>query len=359
MTATEGSAPRVDGPVSRLPEALQRPGVAGPVLERMRDWPKVPARSPNSLVRRLSPHLLELRVGNAFPVGIATLIFIVFFLPFSGWVVPKGLSRDLVAAIGKGSIGYSAGYAILLLVTLVVVVVMAMVAYRVDFQGAGGDGLTLFDRRERKVYQRVHRRVSKEVYSWDGLHPYTETRNAISRVNQALTLVEFDAVHRTPLAFVTVEIVGMSKEPLADTYSFIHAFMESGIENLPPMRLVASPDPGWYTNAPSWFFGLPRPLAKSVWSFALLLFIWPVVTWSRLLRMVLPFSKWPAAIEAKIAADSAAATAEQTASLAQLCTPPERPPMVARVAFVTAIAVSAPVWWSFASAYAGKLVAMF
>lgn len=357
MTVVERSGHRTEGTARHPPEALQRPGVAAPVLRRMRDWPQVPAHSPVSLVRRLSPHLLELRVGNVFPVGIPTLIFIVFFLPFSGWVVPKGLARDLVAAIGKGSVGYSVGNAILLLVALATALVMALFAYRADFQGAAGDGLTLFDRRDRKVYQRVHGNLVEGTLDWDGLHPYIETRNAISRVNQALTLVEFESGREQPRAFVTVEIVGTSEEPLIETHAFIHAFMERGIEVLPPVRLVASPDPGWYTNAPSWLLGLPRPLAKSVWSFAVLLFIWPVVVWSRLLRLVLPFSTWPAAIEAEIAADVAAATPAEAAWLAQHCTPAERPPWIARAAFVAAVAVSGPVWWAVVSAYGVKLFA--
>lgn len=332
------------------PEMLKRPQLAGAYLERMHAWPPSPDRTPEALVTRVTADVMEFRVGNIMPVGFFSLFFVVGFLPF-GWVFASNMMPAVSNLYRQGMLGYASVVGLTVLGVIALTGMTAFLAYRTDIQGATADLLTLFDRQERKVYQRVHKRIAKGVWAWDALVPYVETRNALSRVNQALTLVEFEDADVSRPSFVTVQMAGLSKEPLFHTHSFIHAFMDRGVTALPPLRLTALPEPGWYTSMPPWFLGLPRPLAKSFWAFVFLLFVWPLIAWSRLLRSVLPYSRWPAELEAKLEQRSTKAGDAESAWLAKRCQPAEPLPVSARIAFAAAVVVSAPVWWQLLSEY--------
>jgi hypothetical protein len=236
---------------------------------------------------------------------------------------------------------------------LVALVLVAI--YRLDVQGGLGDSLTVFDRRTQKVYQRVSKKLSKGEWIWGRLHPYIENRNAISRVNQALTLVELDDSMQTIQSSVTVEVSGMSPQPLVHTYAYLKEFMDHGVTNLPPVQLAGVPEPAWYSSMPPWFLWLPRPAAKSIWAFALLLFVWPIVVWSRVVRHVLPYGHWPADFERQLNLSAAEGTLAERAWLAANVTPAQRPPAIAYLAFAAAIVVSAPAWWWIIKGYAEGL----
>lgn len=355
IPATESSA----GPqrpdwmrLAQPPETLQNTGVAMPVMTRMAEWPRLPEQAPTELIVRCNASLLELRVGSVLPVGIWSFLFGVCFLPFlvrlcvDSWIplfdgtqMREGVLYVLLGLVpALGSLG---------LIALILVLI-----YRFDIQGSVGDGLTVFDRSTRKIYQRASKKLSKGEWSWDDLHPYIENRNAISRVNQVLTLVELDEGMQKIQSSVTVEVGGMSPQPLFHTYSFLKEFMEHGVNNLPPVKLAAVPEPAWYSSMPPWFFWLPRSVAKSIWAFMLLLFVWPVVVWSRVIRRVLPYSRWPADFERKLKASEAEGTPAERAWLAANVTPALRPPAIAYFAFAAAVVVSAPVWWWIVKSYA-------
>lgn len=321
----------------------------------MVDWPRLPRQAPESLVVRMSGSVLELGVGNTLPVGLFSALFLIGLFPFVAtfalWVV---FNMTGLALMDEGWAFVVMGN-LLAIAALGLTLTVPYLAYRFDFGGRAGDGLTIFNRKTRQVHQRVSKRDSKGQWNWDDLHPYIETRNSVSRVNQALTLVEMDRNLQKCESLVTVEVQGMSKEPLFHTYAFIKEFMDNGVSNLPPFRLTALPEPGWYVHMPPWFLWLPRSLAKAVWAFIFLLFTWPIIVWSRLLRRVLPYSRWPTAFEAELQAANADATPAEQAWLAANLQPPEPLPLVARIAFVAAVVVSAPVWWGIAQGYAEGL----
>jgi hypothetical protein len=340
---------------ARPPDMLQRPGIATPPMTRLSDWPRLPEQTPVELIVRCTANMLELRVGNILPVGIWSLLFGVCFLPF--------LVTASVKMLGSFTTRWlpGDGFFMLLLTIVPTIVAPGLVAlivfmiYRIDIQGGLGDALTVFDRNSRKVRQRASKKLSKGEWNWDDLHPYIENRNAISRVNQVLTLVELDESMQKIQSSVTVEASGMSPQPLFHTYSFLREFMEHGVANLPPVKLAGVPEPAWYSSMPPWFFWLPRPVAKSIWAFALLLFVWPIVVWSRIVRRVLPYSRWPAEFERKLKASEADGTPAEKAWLAANVTPAQRPPVMAYAAFAAAVVVSAPGWWWIVQGYAAGL----
>ena len=338
-----------------LPDLLSRPGIAMPPMTRLSDWPRLPKQAPVELIVRVTVDLVELRVGNVLPVGIWSFLFGICFLPFL-----VSASAKLALTVGTR---WQSGDGLLMLALVMLptavfpmlVVAIGYMIYRFDIQGGVSDGLTVVERSTRKVYQRVSKKLSKGEWNWDDLHPYVENRNSISRINQVLTLVELDAGMQKIQSSVTVEVTGMSPEPLLHTYSFLKEFMDHGVINLPPVKLAGLPEPAWYTSMPPWFFWLPRPVAKSIWAFALLLFVWPIVVWSRIIRHVLPYSRWPAEFERQLKAGEADGTPEEKAWLAANVAPAQRPPFVAYVAFAAAVVVSAPVWWSIVKGYAAGL----
>jgi hypothetical protein len=337
------------------PKVLRKPELAASHLERMLGWPRLPQREPESLVVRISSGAIEFKVGSVLPSGLFSFLIGVCFLPFIFTFV-VWITRNMtgMALIEEGWFFVFLGN-LLSLCGFALVIAVLYLSYRFDVQGAAGELLTVFLRADRQVHQRLPVQHSKGHWSWDDLHPYIETRNAVSSVNQALTLVEFDKDLKNALSFVTVQVGGMSKEPLFHTYSFLKEFMDHGVTNLPPFCLTALPEPGWYTSMPPWLLWLPRSLAKSIWAFFFLLFVWPVVVWSRLLRRVLPYSRWPAEFEAKLKACEAEGTLADKAWLAANLKPPEPLPLLARVAFAAAVVVSAPVWWWIVKGYAAGL----
>jgi hypothetical protein len=336
------------------PEMLQRSGVAMPVMTRMADWPRLPEQAPSELVVRVSAKFVELRVGNVLPTGIWSFLLGVWFAPMVATFAAWGFKAAF--RVSPGSQEWVAGgmFAVALLQASLLVVI-AYLIYRAEIQGAASDILTLLDHRTGKVYQRLSKKLSKGEWNWDDLHPYIENRNAISRVNQVLTLVELDEGMQKIEGSLTVEVTGMSPEPLFHTYSFLKEFMEHGVTNLPPVKLAGMPEPAWYSSMPPWFFWLPRPVAKSIWAFALLLFVWPIVVWSRIVRRVLPYSRWPAEFERKLKASEADGTPAEKAWLAANVTPAQRPPVMAYAAFAAAVVVSAPGWWWIVQGYAAGL----
>ena len=339
------------------PDMLAPMGIGSSVLERMKDWPRLPTSAPDDLVIRCSANYLELRVNNILPIGIFGFIFGLWFSPFVAvfgfWGVTTALSSG--PDIEMWTVLILLGASLLFFALFVFLWYMV---FWLDVKGGAGDNLTIFDRKSRKVYQRLPKKLAKGEWNWDVLHPYTDRRNSGTRVNEALLLVELDAEFKKAESLVNVHVVGMSKEPLFHTYSFIKEFMEHGVTNLPPFRLTDRQEPAWYTSMPPWFFWLPRQLAKSIWAFALLLFVWPVVVWARLMRLVLPYSRWPAEFEAQLRADAEVGTPAEKAWLEHNLKPPQPLPITARFAFALAVVVSAP-WWWIAVSYYVRSVAKF
>jgi hypothetical protein len=334
-----------------LPDMLVRPGIAMPPLTRLSDWPRLPEVAPSELIVRVTADFVELRVGNVLPVGIWSFLFGICFLPFLVRLCLDSWIPLLDGTQTQEGIGYVFLGLIPALGSLGLIVLIAVLVYRFDIQGGVGDGFTVLKRSSRKVYQRVSKKLSKGEWNWDDLHPYIENRNAISRANQVLTLVELDESMQKIESSVTVEVTGMSAQPLISTYSFLKEFMEHGVTNLPPVKLAGVPEPAWYSSMPPWFFWLPRPLAKSVWAFLLLLFVWPIVVWSRVIRHILPYSRWPADFDQKLKANAQEGTPTEKAWLAANVAPAQRPPLIAYFAFVAAVVVSAPVWWWIVKGY--------
>jgi hypothetical protein len=337
------------------PDILAQPGVGVSILERVVDWPRPPRSAPDSLIVRCSANYLELRVNNVLPVGWFSFLFGIWGLPF---LVVASLSTTANFGHRWQS---SDGVLMFLLALLPSVLFPAIVGlllwgiYRLDVQSDAGENLTVFDRRNQKVYRRAHKAVSKGEWNWSDLHPYTDRRSVVSRVNEVLLLVELDADLQKRLSAVQVQIAGMHKDPLLHTYSFIKEFMDNGVAKLPSLRLTAKPEPAWYTSMPPWLLWLPRTWAKSIWAFVFLLFAWPIVAWARLLSRVLPYSRWPAEFEAKLKADESQGTPAEKAWLADKLLPPEPLPWMARVAFAAAVAVSAPYWWAAVRYYVASL----
>jgi hypothetical protein len=328
-------------------------------MQRLKDWNRHSVKQvPEELVTHVQAQTLRLRVGNILPVGLASLFFIGLVgstLPFFILALSQRIVREAVQD------GLSVSFFIMGLVAfgfLGLFCLCIYLAYRMDYLGATGDGLTTFDRKRRKVYQRLSTKFAKGEWDWDKLVPYVETRHQGSRINQALTLVEFDEATGEPASYATVQVVAMLPDPLTDTYTFLSAFMDKGITSLPPVTLSAIPLPGWYQSSPPWFFGLSRALAKSVWSFFIAALVWPVVAWSRFIRRFLPYNQWPKAQLAQWQADDQNASSEEQQWLQQNIKPPEPVPTAARIAFGLAVIVTAPLWWMLLSGYVTGLIKM-
>jgi hypothetical protein len=358
-----GEAPLAEAAASRPewarpltpPEALAQPGVGVSILQRVSDWPRRAESAPEGLIVRCTANFLELKVNNVLPVGWFSFLF-------GLWVMPMVAVFAFHATASLGKRWHPGDGVFMLVLALAPCVLLPMLfflllwaIYLLDVKGGAGENLTVLDRASRTIYARLPKKLSKGEWNWDDLHPYTDRRNAISRVNEVLLLVELDAAMQKMQSSVQVEIGGMHREPLLHTYAFVKEFMDNGVCNLPPFQLTAKPEPAWYTNMPPWFFWLPRRLAKSIWAFAFLLFTWPIVVWARLLRRVLPYSRWPAEFEAKLKADEGQGTPAEKAWLASNVQPPESLPWMARVAFMAAVLVSAPYWWAAVRYYVGSL----
>ena len=83
---------------------------------------------------------------------------------------------------------------------------------------------------------------------------------------------------------------------------------------------------------------------------------WPLIAWSRLPHLVLPYSRWPAELEAKLEPGSTETGGTESAWLDEHCQPAEPLPVSARIAFAAAVVVSAPAWWDFVRAYAAMVL---
>jgi hypothetical protein len=328
-------------------------------MQRLKDWNRHSVKQvPDELVTHVQAQTLRLRVGNILPVGLFMLVF-AGLIGISQLFLALALLKRVAAEFNQSAFP---GFSLFMLLIAILFIGLAglccYLAYRTDYLGSNGDGLTTFDRKRRKIYQRMHLKLGKGEWDWDKLVPYVETRHQGSRINQALTLVEFDETNGQPVSYATVHVVAMLPDPLTDTYTFLSAFMDKGITSLPPVTLSAIPLPGWYQSSPPWFFGLPRPLAKSVWSFFIAALVWPVVAWSRFIRRFLPYNQWPKAQLAQWAVDDQSATNEEQQWLQQNIKPPEPVPTAARIAFGLAVIVTAPLWWMLLSGYVTGLIEM-
>lgn len=333
---------------------LAQPGLGASVLERLSDWPRAARIAPESLIVRCTSSFVEIRANNVLPVGIFSFLFGLWMLPaltagmIGLWHLQ--LQPDPQRNLWIAMVGW---FGVLLALALIAFLIFGI--YFLDAKGGAGENLTLLDRKHRKVYVRLPKGLSKGEWNWDDLHAYIDRRNAISRVNQVLVLVELDPPMQRAQSLVQVQVGGLHKEPLAETYAFIKKFMDHGVSELPPLRLTARPEPAWYTSMPPWLLWLPRPVAKSAWAFVFLLFTWQVVVWARLLSRVSPYSRWPADFEARLKADEGQGTPEEQAWLAKHLQPPEPLPWTARLAFAAAVLVSGPVWWTLARSYVASL----
>ena len=335
------------------PEHFIRKGMLP--MQRLNDWNQHEIKHvPEELVTHVHAQTLRLRVGNVLPVGLWTLFVIGLIFPILGAGVllasKIGLSADTALTLALSTF---AG-----LVGIATMCVAFYLPYYSDYLGSNGDGLTTLDRKRRKLYQRIPLKLSKGQWDWDKLFPYIETRHQGTRINQALTLVEFDEATGQPVGYATVQVVAMSPEPLKHTFAFLSAFMNKGVTGLPPVPLSPIPLPGWYQSSPPWFFGLPRPLAKSVWSFFIAAVTWPVIAWSRFIRRFLPYNQWPKTQLAQWAADDQTETVEEQQWLQKNVKPPEAVPATARVAFGLAVIVTAPLWLMLVSSYVAGLIKM-
>ena len=327
-------------------------------MQRLKDWNQHEIKHvPDELVTHVQAQTLRLRVGNILPVGLASLLFIGGALPLALFGSTFALKLGIDFA-NEARVLMFLMSAILLLINLGLIFFVVYLPYRMDYLGAIGDGLTTFDRKRRKVYQRLSTKYAKGQWDWDKLFPYIETRHQGTRINQALTLVEFDETTGQPVSYATVQVVAMSPEPLKHTFAFLAAFMNKGVTSLPPVTLSPIPLPGWYESSPPWFFGLPRPLAKSVWSFFIAAVTWPVIAWSRFIRRFLPYNQWPKAQLAQWAADDQTATVEEQQWVRQNVKSPEAVPAAARIAFGLAVIVTAPLWWMLMLGYVAGLIKM-
>jgi hypothetical protein len=335
------------------PEHFIRKGMLP--MQRLKDWNRHTVKQvPDELVTHVQAQTLRFRVGNILPVGLWTLFTFGLIFPIlgSGMIVgiKIGLSAD--SALTLALIVFSC------MVGIATIAVALYLPYHADYLGSNGDGLTTFDRKRRKVYQRLPKKLGKGEWDWDKLVPYVEKRHQGTRINNALTLVEFDETTGEPISYATVQVVAMLPDPLTDTYTFLTAFMDKGVTSLPPVTLSAIPLPGWYQSSPPWLFGLPRPLAKSIWSFFVAAMVWPVVAWSRFIRRFLPYNQWPKAQLAQWAADDQSATNDEQQWLQQNVKPPEPVPTAARIAFGLAVIATAPLWWMLLSGYVTGLMKM-
>lgn len=318
-------------------------------MRRIKDWPREVKTVPEELVIDVKATSLELRVGNVLPSGFASLFFICTLpLMFSlGWL---GI-RMLVDLVQTEPLWLSAMMAVALAVFLPFFALFGWVVYLYDFKGGLGDILTVFDRKNRKVYQRVSKKLAKGEWDWDKLVPYVEERNSLSAVVYALTFVEFNEATGQPVSYVSATVVGK----LDETYAFLREFMENGVSKLPPITLSAVPLPGWYIYTPPWFFELPVEWAKTVWATIFALFGWPAYVWSWCIRRFQPYNHWPAERVAQWQADAADATPQEKQWIADNVEPPPKVPLAARIGFALAVIVSSPVWWSILTGYVAGL----
>jgi len=220
-------------------------------MRRLRAGPWQAEVAPAELVTRLGAANMEFRVGNIVPNGSFTLFLVVMtlvlYLPLSG-LASVGIDTVM------GNAMLAMGVLLLLALEGFVYVSAARFAYAVDWKA--GDSLTVFDRKRRKVHQRMHPSVSQGEFDWDRLVPYIEERHRGAAINYALTYVEFDPSSGKPIGFVTVEMQGNDEQPLLNTCSYIAGFMENGITQQPRTQLSSRPLPGWYTycRAGCWDF---------------------------------------------------------------------------------------------------------
>ena len=337
------------------PERFTRKGMI-PML-RVKQGPWQAEEAPAELVTRMGAANMEFRVGNIVPTGTFSLFalflgsFGVAFLFFLGRLIAHDVGDNLLLTVMMAVMMLVGGGVVLLLLPYLVI--------NFDYKGAVGDGLTVFDRKRRKVYQRAHSSLTKGKFDWDRLVPYIETRHRGSAINYALTYVEFNESTGEPTGFATVEVQGINEQPLLNTCAYIAGFMENGIVRQPPTQLSPRPFPGWYRYMPAWCFGLPAAWARSVWAFLFALFSWPVIVWSRLVRRIQPYNQWPKAQLQGWQVDNANPTPEEAQWLQANLTPPPKLPWMAYVAFVAAMLVSAPLWWKLLHGYIGILVKFF